>query len=305
LEESAFEIRARRRAVDRARRRRRMWMQRAAAAALAALAATAAVSLVRGAPGRRAPPLAAAPARHDRAAHGAVPAAPVEVRGRAARRLAVPILTYHVVGTPAAGTPNERLWVGEHDFAVQMRALARAGYAAVTLRQAFDAWSGRGGFPRRPVVISFDDGYRDQFKNAFPVLRRLGWPGVLNLELRNLGPAGITPREVERLLAAGWELDSHTLTHPDLTAVTGPQLHREVSGSRRELRRRFGAPVDFFCYPAGRYDDRVVAAVRAAGYEGATTTVEGYARRSQPFTLPRFEVRGGEPAASLLARLSG
>jgi peptidoglycan/xylan/chitin deacetylase (PgdA/CDA1 family) len=219
--------------------------------------------------------------------------------------MAVPILAYHVIGSPAPGTPNPGLWVAAHDFAVQMRALARAGYAAVTLREAFDAWSGRGGFPRRPIVISFDDGYRSQYRSGFPVLRRLGWPGVLNLELRNVGDDGITVREVERLVEAGWEVDSHTLTHPDLTAVDGAQLRRELAGSRRELQRRFGVRADFFCYPAGRYDDRVVAAVRAAGYEGATTTVDGFARRSEPFTLPRLEVRGGDPAVSLLARLGG
>jgi peptidoglycan/xylan/chitin deacetylase (PgdA/CDA1 family) len=303
VEESAFEIRARRRAADRARRHRRMWVQRAALIALAAVAVTAVVSILTGRPGRETAPAAAA--RHDRPGQRAVPAAPIVVRGAAARRMAVPILTYHVIGTPAAGTSNPRLWVSEHDFAVQMRALARAGYAAVTLRQAFDAWSGRGGFPRRPIVISFDDGYQSQFRGAYPVLRKLGWPGVLNLELHNLGEGGITVREVERLVEAGWELDAHTLTHPDLTAVGAVRLQREVAGSRRELQRRFGVPVDFFCYPAGRYDDRVVAAVKTAGYDGATTTVDGFARRTEPFTLPRLEVRGGDPAVSLLARLGG
>jgi peptidoglycan/xylan/chitin deacetylase (PgdA/CDA1 family) len=303
VEESAFEIRARRRAADRARRHRRMWLQRAALIAPVALAVAAVVGILAGRPGREAAPAAAA--RHDRAVQPAVPRAPIVVRGPAARRMAVPILAYHVIGTPAPGTPNPGLWVGEHDFAVQMRALARAGYAAVTLREAFDAWSGRGGFPRRPIVISFDDGYRSQYRSAFPVLRRLGWPGVLNLELRNVGDDGITVRDVERLVEAGWEVDSHTLTHPDLTTVDAAQLRREIAGSRRELQRRFGVPADFFCYPAGRYDDRVVAAVRAAGYDGATTTVDGFARRSEPFTLPRLEVRGGDPAVSLPARLGG
>ena len=68
----------------------------------------------------------------------------------------------------------------------------------------------------------------------------MSWPGVLNLELHNLGPGGMTVREVERLVEAGWELDSHTLTHPDLTGVQAAQLRREVAGSRRELHEERG-----------------------------------------------------------------
>ena len=82
------------------------------------------------------------------------------------------------------------------------------------------------------------------------------------------------------MLRDGWEIDAHTLTHPDLTTVDAAGLRREVGGSRRWLRRAFGVPVDFFAYPAGRYNPAVEAAVRAAGYMGATTTQPGQATRA-------------------------
>ena len=85
-----------------------------------------------------------------------------------------------------------------------MRALRRAGYHAITLRQAFDAWQHGGPLPRKPVVVSFDDGYLSQYRYARPVLRRLGWPGVLNLELRNLGKGGLSEHQVR--VAAGRRL---------------------------------------------------------------------------------------------------
>ena len=122
-------------------------------------------------------------------------------------------------------------------------------------------------------------------------MRARGWPGVLNLTVKNLRVrGGLSERQVRRLIAAGWELDAHTITHPDLTGLDDRQLAREVAGSRRALRHRFGVPVDFLCYPSGRYDARVIAAVRRAGFLGATTTRDGLARPGEPYALRRVRV---------------
>jgi peptidoglycan/xylan/chitin deacetylase (PgdA/CDA1 family) len=220
-------------------------------------------------------------------------------------RGAVPILMYHVIATPPRGTPNAELWVPAGRLRRQLAALTRAGYRGVTLSQVWDAWHGGPGLPRRPVVVSFDDGYDSQYRAARPILRRLGWPGVLNLEVHSLHAAGgLSEREVRALLADGWELAAHTITHPDLTTVGPARLRREVAGSRAALRRRFGAPVRFFCYPAGRYDPATERAVRAAGFRGATTTVEGVATpHGDPLALPRLRVLPGDSPAGLLSEL--
>src|SRR3954452_10562098 len=231
-------------------------------------------------------PPAAARKPHRHRTSWQLPPAPADVRGARARRMPVPILMYHVVTEAPPHAANAQLWVAHATFAAEMQALRVAGYHAITLRQAFDAWQHGGPLPRKPVVVSFDDGYLSQYRYARPVLRKLGWPGVLNLELRNLGAGGISEHEVRVLLADGSQLDSHTLTHPDLTTVPDAQLRRELAGSRHELRRRFGARVaEFFCYPSGRYDARVIAAVRAAGYRGATTVDEGLGTGNEPFAL--------------------
>src|SRR5262249_31314578 len=149
-------------------------------------------------------------------------------------------LMYHVIAKPRPGTPYPELFVPPHQFRAQLTRLARAGYRGVTLAQVWAAWHGGPGLPRHPVVVSFDDGYADQYTVAAPFLRRLGWPGVLNLEVHNLHVAGgLTAREVRTLIAAGWEVDAHTLTHPDLTTVDAARLKREVAGSRAVLRREF------------------------------------------------------------------
>jgi peptidoglycan/xylan/chitin deacetylase (PgdA/CDA1 family) len=217
----------------------------------------------------------------------------------------VPILMYHVIAAAPPGTPYSGLWVRPGAFAREIDALARAGYHATTLDAVWRAWHGHGAMPRHPLVVSFDDGYQSQATRARPALDRLGWPGVLNLVVENVGLAGgLTRREVRAMMRDGWEIDAHTLTHVDLTTVDPARLGHEVAGSRAWLHRRFGVPADFFCYPAGRYDPAVESAVRAAGYRGATTTDAGIASRNDDgFALPRVRVTPEMTAADLLATL--
>jgi peptidoglycan/xylan/chitin deacetylase (PgdA/CDA1 family) len=216
----------------------------------------------------------------------------------------VPILMYHVVSSPPANAPYAELYVPRASFAAQVEWLAGHGYHAVTLQRVFDSWRGAGTLPSKPIVLSFDDGYLSQVTNALPVLKARKWPGVLNLEYRNLEPVwGIRPPGIRKLLAAGWELDAHTLTHPDLTTVGAARLREEVAGSRDAIRRRFHVRANFFCYPAGRYDDTVIAAVQQAGYLGATTTRYGLAKPSELYTLARLRVNGSDSLRAFAAKL--
>ena len=181
-------------------------------------------------------------------------------------RRPVPILMYHVIADPPASAPFPDLYVPRAELRAQMRWLSDAGYEAVTLGRVFDAWRGRATLPSRPVVLSFDDGYRSHVTAALPILAARGWPGVLNLDLSNLSPSwGVGVSGVRRLIRAGWEIDAHSLSHPDLSSLSGAALVREVSGSRREIRRLFGVVPRFFCYPAGRYDAEAIATVGPRG----------------------------------------
>ncbi len=221
----------------------------------------------------------------------------------------VPILMYHVTTDPPANAPFPDLYVRRSEFEDQMTALHDAGYVAVTQREVWDAWHRGGPLPARPVVVSIDDGYRSNWLNARPILQRLGWPAVLNLKIGNLHEPdyGVTPGQVRALIGLGWEIGSHTIDHPDLTTVDAAALAREVGESRRRLQKAFGVPIDFFCYPAGRYDDAVIAAVEAAGYLGATTVNPGLAspEESARFELNRVRVSSGRSGASLVDELRG
>lgn len=213
----------------------------------------------------------------------------------------VPILEYHVLGPAPAVAPYPELYVSRPDFHRQMDWLERHGYQAVTLEQVERAWYHGGVLPPQPVVISFDDGYRPQFTYALPELRRHGWAGVLNLKAEG---SDLYESNVKAMIAAGWELAAHTIHHLDLTELGAEQLREEVAGSRAILRREYGVPVEDFCYPSGRFDPAAIAAVKAAGYTGATTEIPGYADRNHPYELDRLEILGSTGVSGLAEDLS-
>lgn len=245
----------------------------------------------------------AKPAAHGRSSRPTTTATGVPAGGKP-HRGPVPILMYHVIAPPKPSAPYPDLYVTPRDFSAQMKLLAAQGYHGVTLDQAYRAWHDGARIATKPIVITFDDGYRSVYKSARPVLARLGWPAVLNIEVGILTKNyGLNAEMVKKLIAQGWEVAAHTISHRDLTTLTPAQLKHEVSGSRDLLRRQFEVPVNFFCYPSGRYDDAVVAAVRKAGYLGATTTNPGLANRGQALTMSRVRVNGSDGVAGLRSKL--
>jgi peptidoglycan/xylan/chitin deacetylase (PgdA/CDA1 family) len=161
--------------------------------------------------------------------------------------------------------------------------------------------------PGRPIVLTFDNGYRTQYTRALPVLRGLGWVADENMQLTGLPPSqgGLLPREVRALVHDGWEIDTQGFSHADLTKLDPAALRYQVAVARQAIRSRFHVRADWFCYPSGRYNAAVVAAVQAAGYVGSTTVVPGWAGpRESPFRLPRLRVLGGTSPRALLALIA-
>jgi peptidoglycan/xylan/chitin deacetylase (PgdA/CDA1 family) len=221
----------------------------------------------------------------------------------------IPILMYHVIAPPPATAPYPGLYVPPAEFAEQMRALKQAGWHAVTLDQAQAYWQhGASLGSGKPIVLSFDNGYRSQYTQALPVLRSLGWVGNENIQLTGLPPSqgGLSEEEVKGLIAAGWELDTQGYNHADLIALGPAELRYQVATTRRTLKQRYGVPVNWFCYPSGHYNATVIAAVKAAGYVGSTTVVPGWAGPEEDrYRLHRLRVLGGTSGQALLSLIEG
>jgi peptidoglycan/xylan/chitin deacetylase (PgdA/CDA1 family) len=216
---------------------------------------------------------------------------------------------YHVIAPPPSGAPFPGLYVTPEQFSEQMQSLKRAGWHAVTLDQLQANWqTGASLGPGKPIVLTFDNGYRSQYTQALPVLRGLGWVGDENIQLTGLPPSqgGLTEQQVRGLLAAGWELDTQGYSHADLITLGPEALHYQVAVTRRTLQQRYGVRVNWFCYPSGHYNAAVLAAVKAAGFVGSTTVVPGWASpREDRYRLHRLRVLGGTSGPGLLALISG
>ncbi len=221
----------------------------------------------------------------------------------------VPILEYHVINVPPPGSSaSPELYVSAGAFSSQMAALKANGWHAVTLDQVEAYWTrGASLGPGKPIVITFDNGYASQYTNAVPVLKQLGWVGVENLQVNGLPPSngGLTDSQIRGLISAGWELDTQGMSHADLITVNTSQLSYEVTTAKQTLHSQYGVPGNWFSYPFGHYNATVIAAVRAAGYVGATTIVSGWASAQQNrFSLPRLQVLGTTSPAQLLSQIA-
>ncbi len=251
-------------------------------------------------PGRKP---ASAHSRASSAGHASTPAS------GAKSAVTVPILAYQVINTaPSSISGPTTRYVPVTEFSAQMDALKANGWHAVTLNQLESNWTravplGAG----KPIVITFDNGYGSHYANALPVLKRLGWVGVENLQVNGLpaSDGGLTDSQIRSLITAGWELDTAGLSQADLTTLGATQLSDEVATARRTLQSRYGANVNWFSYPSGSYDPTVMAAVRAAGFVGSTTLIPGWASAQEDrFRLPRIPVGGGTSPTALLSAVS-
>jgi peptidoglycan/xylan/chitin deacetylase (PgdA/CDA1 family) len=219
----------------------------------------------------------------------------------------VPILEYHYVRV----NPNPRdglgfnLSVTPASFQSQMDWLAAHRYHPIALADLRAYFAGQVDLPARPVVLTFDDGYRDFYSTAWPVLRAHGFKAVSYVVPGFLGGKSyMTPDQVAQLDRAGIEIGSHTVHHVDLTKVDPITLRIELEASRGYLEQLLGHPVLDFCYPSGRFNEAVEAAVAAAGYQSATTEVPGTAQSwANRLAWTRVRVNGGEQVSAFAASL--
>jgi peptidoglycan/xylan/chitin deacetylase (PgdA/CDA1 family) len=216
------------------------------------------------------------------------------------------LLAYHGVG-PRTADPA-RLLVDPELLESHVRFLQRRGYRFVTAEELLD----EGPPGPRTAVLTFDDGFRNWLTAAVPLLRRLGvratfyvCPGLFGGRHWHLeGEEGrlLDESGAQELLEAGMELGSHTMSHPDLRLLDGGELSRELEESKSALERLTGRPCRTLAYPYGLYDERVVSAARAAGYELAFAWLPGPWR---PLEAPRLPAPPRHGARRLALKLAG
>jgi peptidoglycan/xylan/chitin deacetylase (PgdA/CDA1 family) len=225
------------------------------------------------------------------------------------RSIHVAVLMYHRIGhLPTDPTPTStKLTVQPRVFAAQMEWLARHGFHAITVRQLYAALERREPLPSRPVLITFDDGYRDILFNAAPVLHRLAMPAaafIITDRVNGPDASFLTWENLRALERDGFTIGSHTVHHLHLPSIPPWQAWAELRRSRATLQQHLGEPVDWFAYPGGAENASVVQLVRKAGYRLAFTTQAGFTQYArEPLLLHRDEIARSDGLAGFAALL--
>jgi peptidoglycan/xylan/chitin deacetylase (PgdA/CDA1 family) len=155
-----------------------------------------------------------------------------------------------------------------------------------------DAFSGRRKLPAKPVIITFDDGYADNYLAALPILEQFGMKATVFVIAGSVGqPEYLSWEQAAQLPLRGVEIGSHTMNHVALKEVAEQQKRQELIESKKMLEGQLSTPVDFLAYPYGSFDASLFPLLQQAGYRGACTGIAGLNFASdQPYAWKRINV---------------
>jgi len=223
-----------------------------------------------------------------------------------------PVLAYHKIDQPTPDVKIRGAYTSPKRFAKQMTWLKKHGFVFYTASELIKHYLEYGAFPVRGITITFDDGWKDNCTNAFPVMRDLGIkatiflvPSVIGktsdaITAEGEGPrAHMTAEEVVEMSRHGIEFGSHSFNHVHLHQASAEEIEREVRESKNYIENLVQKPCETFAYPAGFFSNEAKKAVSDAGYIAAFTTVYGDAGDADLFELNRVEIlrRDGRPFA--------
>ncbi len=214
------------------------------------------------------------------------------------KQVRVPILTYHYVGN----NPNpedkarDNLQVIPDKFEEQMKYLATNGYSTITFDDLYVAIKSGGILPQKALILTFDDGYIDFYLNAYPILKKY------NLKATEFIPTGLMDAsyymhwdQISEMNNSGLiSFEAHSVSHPNMTALTYEEMVFQAKESKRILGEKTGKEVNFFAYPYGMSNELAWKAVKEAGYKGAVGTWFGNIESEGVlFNMPRIKIAGG------------
>lgn len=200
----------------------------------------------------------------------------------------VPILMYHHVDVVPKGSS---VHVSPEAFERQMEFLKIHSYRVIPLADLVEKLKKRSNIPAKTVVITFDDGNLNNFKNAFPILKKMDFPATIFMITDNIGKEGWLSEEDLRILdESGISIGSHTAHHAYLPDLDEEMIDAELVQSKARLEDLLGHPVTLFSYPAGGATQDIADHVKATGYAGAVTTNYGKGRRDA-YRLHRIKIK--------------
>ena len=222
-------------------------------------------------------------------------------------RYTVPVLMYHSIATD----PASSLSVTPENFQKQMQYLQNAGYSVISLDELVNAILAGKKFSRKEVVLTFDDGFEDNYIKAFPVLSKYDVPAIIFLETANIGSQDmyLTWDQVRLMAKNNVAFGAHTKTGAYLPSIKEEQLLvSEIVSSKSDIEGQTEKEVRYFCYPTGGFNDRIKEIVRNAGYKGACTTNRGFDKlNADVYEINRIKITDSDmnKPFNFQAKLSG
>jgi len=214
------------------------------------------------------------------------------------KRRGIAILMYHSIGD------NENFFtVRADEFARQMKYLKDNKYQVISLSKLVEILESDQILPKKTIVLTFDDGYQDNYNNAFPILKEHNFPAAIFLA-SGLVSREITNRQNISLPLLSWEqiqemhdsglvdFEPHTVNHIRLHQVDIDEAEKEIVDSKREIEQRLNKKCPFFCYPGGRYNKEIIDVLKNNEFKAARSTINGYVQKGDnPFELKKVPVR--------------
>ena len=215
----------------------------------------------------------------------------------------VPILMYHSVRPIDFKTSNafvSSLTLPPAEFERELVYLKSRGFTSITMRDLALHLRGELDLPSKPVILTFDDGFMNDYQYALPLLKTYGFTGTFFIITGFVGKAEyMTWDQVIDLERSGMEIGSHTITHPDLTTLTPAVRDQQLSMAKQTLEEKLGVQITSLSYPGGAYNAAVAAAASRAGYETAVTTHYGADHPAgKPMELSRVRIQGTDQLGS-------
>jgi peptidoglycan/xylan/chitin deacetylase (PgdA/CDA1 family) len=228
----------------------------------------------------------------------------------------IPILMYHQISDDVH--PEFRNYTATvKAFREQMKILKMLGYETITFDTLLDCREGKAKLPRKPIIITFDDGIEDAINNSVPILENSGFKAVYYVTTSYVGTKSdwMIPEvnvvfqiaswpKIKSLNSLGFEIGSHSVTHPHLDEVTADECLREMTGSRQTLEDVLGHEVRHMAYPHGAFNKSVRDLAYESGYYTATTCEPVFAKLSDDFlSLPRFNIGMEDTLLDFISKL--
>ena len=226
------------------------------------------------------------------------------------KKMEIPIICYHKVGLVEKGDTRPALFIKPFQFKLQMFIIKTLGYKTISLDEFLNFLKGEKISITKPIIITFDDGYENNYINAYPILKKMNLTATICVCTGYIGKKGaifenekyikgknpenyLTEEEIIDMSQNGISFCSHGVNHFYMDELEGMSLENEITESKEKLEKLLDKEINFFCYPYGRYNKKTIEALNNAGYSGAFTIErDKVSQKDNPYELKRLVIKG-------------